>query len=61
MAPAAGTVRIRCAGSGLIQAPSVDALVDDVFAALIQQSVTVIGTGAVESVFPCVAQQITRG
>jgi len=37
---------------------SVDALVDDVFAALEQQTVTVIGTAAVETVVPRVATQI---
>jgi|SRR5690625_752166 len=36
----------------------VDALVDDVFAALGQQTVTVIGTGAVETVIPRVAEQV---
>ncbi len=37
---------------------AVDTLVDDVFAALSQQTVTVIGTAAVESVIPRVAGQI---
>ena len=36
----------------------VDALIDDVFAALGQQTVTVIGTSAVETVIPRVATQI---
>lgn len=37
----------------------VDTLIDDVFAALGQQTVTVIGTAAVETVVPRVAEQIT--
>lgn len=36
----------------------VDALIDDVFTALSQQTVTVIGTGAVETVIPRVAEQV---
>lgn len=37
----------------------IDTLIDDVFAALAQQTVTVIGTAAVETVVPRVAEQIT--
>ena len=54
----AGPARVR-AWARKTKHRGVDKLVDDVFAALGQQTVTVIGTAAVETVVPRVAEQIT--